>query len=63
MSQTTVEIPLGTIKPYGSLSGYVYLHFPQYLVKQFGLSPSISFAVTYKDGRIILEQIKEDKDA
>jgi len=63
MSQTTVEIPLGTLKAYGSLSGYIYLHLPQYLVKQFGLSSSTSFAVTYKDGRIILEQIMEEKDA
>jgi len=60
--QKTVEIPLGAVKAYGSLSGYVYLHLPQYLCKQFGLSASTSFAVTYKDGRLILEQIKEEKD-
>lgn len=60
--QQTVEIPLGTIKAYGSLSGYIYLHFPQYL-KQFGISPSTCFSVTYKDGKVTLEQIKEDKDA
>ena len=63
MSQTSVEIPLSNIKAYGSLSGYIYLHFPQYLVKQFGISPSTSFSVTYKDGKVILEQIKEGKDA
>ncbi|GAJ15741.1 unnamed protein product [marine sediment metagenome] len=60
---TTVEIPLGTIKAYGSLSGYIYLHLPQYLCKQFGISPSTAFSITYKDGKVILEQVKEDKDA
>jgi len=56
------EVQLGSIQAYGTLSGYIYLHFPQYLCKQFGISPSTSFYVVYKDGRLILEQIKEEKD-
>ncbi|KKN87056.1 hypothetical protein LCGC14_0263260 [marine sediment metagenome] len=60
--QQTTEITLGTIKPYGTLSGYIYLHLPQYLCKQFGISNLTSFSIIYKDGRVILEQIKEDKD-
>jgi len=61
--QQVIEIPLGSVQAYGSLSGYVYLHIPQFLCKQFGIVPSTSFSMTYKDGKIILEQIKEDKDA
>ena len=60
MQQATI-ITLGTIKPYGTLSGYIYLHLPQYLCKQFGISKSTSFSIIYKDGRVILEQILEDK--
>lgn len=61
--QQAIEIPLCNINAYGTLSGYIYLHLPQYLCRQFGISPSTSFSVTYKDGRLILEQIKEKKDA
>lgn len=57
------ELQLGSIQAYGTLSGYIYLHLPQYLCKQFGISPSTSFSVSYKDGKIVIEQIKEDKDA
>lgn len=57
------EVQLGSIRAYGTLSGYTYLHLPQYLCKQFGISPSTAFSVTYKDGKIVIEQIKEDKDA
>ncbi len=60
--QQAIEIPLGSLKAYGTLSGYTYLHFPKYLCKQFGILPSTSFSVIYKDGRLILEQIKEEKD-
>lgn len=56
------EVQLGSIQAYGTLSGYIYLHLPQYLCKQFGISPSTSFSVTYRDGKVILEQIKEDKE-
>ncbi|GAH78298.1 unnamed protein product, partial [marine sediment metagenome] len=57
--QQTAETPLGTIKAYGTLSGYVYLHIPQYLCKQFNVIPSTVFSITYKDGKIVLEQQKE----
>ncbi|MBA7711056.1 hypothetical protein ES703_120008 [subsurface metagenome] len=56
------ELQLGSIQAYGTLSGYIYLHLPQYLCKQFAISPSTSFSVTYKDGKIVIEQIKEDKE-
>lgn len=57
MQQT--EITLGTIRAYGTLSGYIYLHLPSYLVKQFKISPSTSFSVIYRDGKIVMEQQKE----
>lgn len=54
---------LGTIKTYGNLSSYTYLHIPQHLCKTFGIAPSVTtFAVSYRDGRLILEQVKEDKE-
>jgi len=56
------EVQLGSIQAYGNLSGYIYIHLPQYLCKQFGISPSTFFSVTYKDGKVVIEQIKEDKD-
>jgi len=57
------EFKVGKIKTYGTLSGYVYLHIPQYLVRQFEISPLATFSVIYRDGKLILEQIKEVKDA
>jgi len=57
-------LSLGTIKTYGNLSSYSYLHLPQHLCKMFDITPSVTiFAASYRDGRLILEQIKEDKDA
>jgi len=61
--QQVIEIPLGSIQAYGTLSGYIYIHLPQYLCRQFNILPSTSFSVIYKDGKIVIEQIKEDKDA
>lgn len=58
-----VSLNLGTLKTYGNLSGYVYLHFPRFLCKQFEIIPSTVFVVSYRDGKLILEQVKEDKDA
>ena len=64
--QMVTQLNPTTIQTYGNLSSYVYLHIPQSLCKQFGIVPSSQFAVSavsYRDGRLILEQIKEDKDA
>jgi len=55
-------IPLGSIQTYGNLSGYIYLHLPQYLCRQFNISPSTAFDIIYKNGKLILEKTKEDKD-
>ena len=57
--QQTVEIPLGTIKAYGSTSGYIYLHIPSWIAKQFDIISSTSFSIIYRDGKIVLEQKKE----
>lgn len=57
--QQTAEIPLGTIQVYGTLSGYIYLHIPSYLAKQFKITPSTSFSIIYKDSKVVLEQRKE----
>jgi len=59
--QQTVEIPLGTIKAYGSLSGYIYIHIPSWMAKQFDITHSTSFSVIYRDSKIVLEQKKEGK--
>lgn len=50
------ELKLGTVQTYSTLSGYVYIHIPQYLVKRLNIPPSTSFSIIYKDGKIILEQ-------
>ena len=57
------ELNLGTIQTYGTLSGYVYLHLPQYLVRQLDILPATRFSIIYRDGRLVLEQVKEEKDA
>ena len=61
--QQVIEIPLGTIQTYGTLSGYVYLHIPRFLCKQFGVNPATVFDALYRDGKLILEQVKEKSDA
>lgn len=51
-----------TIQTYGNLSSYIYLHIPQSLCKQFGIVPGTNFeasTVSYRDGKLILEQVKE----
>jgi len=57
------ELQLAKIKTYGTLSGYIYLHLPQYLCRQFGISSATHFVAIYRDGELILKHIKEDKDA
>lgn len=57
--QQTVEIPLGTIKAYGTVSGYIYLHIPSWMAKQFNITPSTQFSIVYRDSRIVIEQRKE----
>jgi hypothetical protein len=57
------EFKVGRIKTYGTLSGYIYLHIPRHLCQQFGINPSTAFSVVYRDGKLILEQVKESKNA
>lgn len=59
--QQTNQIPLGTIQAYANLSGYIYLHIPNYVAKQFNITPRTKFTITYRDGKIVLEQKKEGK--
>ena len=58
-----IEFKLGRIKTYGTLSGYIYLHIPKHLCRQFEVKPSTAFSAIYRDGKLILEQVKEAKDA
>ncbi|MBA7663358.1 hypothetical protein ES703_71398 [subsurface metagenome] len=57
--QQTVEIPLGTIKAYGTVSGYIYLHIPNFIAKHFNISASTYFSVFYRDDKVVIEQKKE----
>lgn len=57
--QQTVEIPLGNIKAYGTVSGYIYLHIPKYIAKQFNITRSTVFSIIYRDSKIVIEQRKE----
>ena len=61
--QQTVEIPMGKIQTYGTTSGYIYLHIPAYLCRQFGIRPATFFSVVYRDDRLVLEQVKKDADS
>jgi len=61
--QQVTEIPLGSIQAYGTLSGYVYLHIPRFICKQFGIIPATVFDALYRDGKIIFEQVKEKSNA
>ena len=59
-------VPSAVIYPYFRMSGYAYLHIPIRLAKECGIAsglPSASFVAYIRDGRLIIEQIKEDKDA
>jgi hypothetical protein len=51
------------VKTFGNSSGYIYLHFPQWLCKQFEIKKGDVFAVRWVDGKLILEQCKENKNA
>jgi len=62
MLQRNVGIPLGSIKTYSTLSGYIYLHLPQYLCKQFGITSATQFSISYRDGKIIIEQAEAKKE-
>ena len=57
--QQTNQIPLGTIQAYANLSGYIYLHIPNYIAKQFNITPCTYFSVVYRDGNVVIEQKKE----
>lgn len=57
--QQVIEIPLGTIKAYGTTSGYIYIHIPSWIAKQFNITPFTHFSITYRDGKIVIEQKKE----
>jgi len=55
--QQTTGISVGSIKAYGTLSGYVYLHIPQYICKQFNITSATLFnIIIYKDGKIVIER-------
>jgi len=58
-----MEAPIAVIYPYFRTSGYVYLHIPRRLTTQCGITSGVRFVAFIKDGKVILEQIKEDKDA
>ncbi|GAH63140.1 unnamed protein product, partial [marine sediment metagenome] len=34
---------------------------PNYVAKQFNITPHTNFTITYRDGKIVLEQKKEGK--
>lgn len=53
------EIVLGTLTTYGTISGYIYLHVPQYLCKQFNIKPKAKFIALYRDGDLLIKQVKE----
>lgn len=55
------EFKAGKIKTYGTLSGYIYLHIPQHLCEQFEIKRSTTFDVLYRDGKLILQQVKEER--
>lgn len=58
-----VEINLETIKTYSTLSGYIYLHIPQHLCKQFSIAPKTAFVAFYKDGKLMLVQQDSKEEA
>jgi hypothetical protein len=51
------------IHPYFRTSGYAHIHVPSRLARECGIIPGnkITFIACVKDGRLIIEQIKEDK--
>lgn len=55
-----MEQTLGTIQTYGTLSGYIYLHLPEYICKAFNIQPKSKFTAVFCDGKIILKQEVED---
>ena len=63
MTQQTAEIMLCTIQAYANLSGYVYLHIPNHVAKQFNINSGTNFTISYRDGKIeIVQQRKEENE-
>ena len=58
----TTEAPIAIIYPYFRTSGYVYLHIPKRLTIECEVTSGTRFVAFSKDGKVILEQIKEDKE-
>jgi len=54
---------LCTIQAYANLSGYVYLHIPNHVAKQFNINSGTNFTISYRDGKIeIVQQRKEENE-
>ncbi len=51
-----MELMLGTIKAYRTLSGYVYLHVPPHVSKSCGIVRGTVFAMVYHDGKLEIRQ-------
>lgn len=48
------------IYSYYRAPGYIYLHLPIRLTKECGITSGSRFAVFKKDGKLVIEQIKEE---
>lgn len=53
------ETPVCIIYSYVNNQGYVYLHIPQRIVKECGITSGARFLTFIRDGRLILEQGKK----
>lgn len=60
MAQQITEIVLGTIQAYANLSGYVYLHIPKHVAKQFNINSGTNFTISYRDGKIVIVQQRKE---
>lgn len=47
---------LGNIKPYSTPNGYIYIHIPQYVCKQFNITPAKLFTIICVDDKIVLKE-------
>lgn len=70
MTMPTTAVPSAIIYPYIRTSGYVYLHIPRRLTTECQVTSGVRFIAFVKDnkivieqeGKIVIEQIKEDKE-
>lgn len=58
-----METPSAIIYPYFRGSGYPALNIPKRITNECNITSGVRFLAYVRDGKLVIEQIKEDKNA